>query len=482
MKGFTVSLIVGFLFLLTACSQTKVVKNESLKKPNIIYILADDLGYGDLSCYAQVKFSTPNLDRLAQQGMKFTQHYSGSAVCAPSRSTLMTGQHTGHTPIRGNKESETSDEGQVPLPANAVTLAEFLKTAGYTTGMFGKWGLGFNEGDPNAQGFDEFYGYNCQRLAHRYYPPYLNHNQKRDSLKGNDWTHKVTYAPDEIQAKTLQFIEANKDEPFFAYVPFVLPHGELISPNDSLFNKFKGKFEEVPLKATDSYTSDYGPNIDPKEYCPQEMPYAAFASMVSRLDVYVGQIMKKVEALGIADNTIIMFASDNGPHTEGGANPTYFNSGGGLRGVKRDLYEGGIRTPFIVSWPSKLKAGTVSNHVSAFWDVLPTVAEVLGKEAPKNSDGISFLPNLVKNGVQKNHEYLYWELNVVGGRKAVRKDNWKGVYYNVTNDKKRIFELFDLSKDVAEKNNVAEQHPEIVTELKGLIDKAHTTSTLFPFE
>ncbi|NMH86801.1 arylsulfatase [Flavivirga algicola] len=478
-------IVIGLTLCVSCKKTTQHVdesKKEEVKKPNIIYILADDLGYGDLSCYGQEKFKTPNIDALASRGIKFTQHYSGAAVCAPARSSLMTGQHTGHTPIRGNKEIMEGKGGQVPLPASSITIAEVLKEAGYVTGMFGKWGLGFNEGDPNTQGFDEFYGYNDQKLAHRYYPPYLNHNKDIDSLEGNDWTQKVTYAPDRIQEETLKFIENNKDTPFFAYIPSVIPHAELIVPNDTLFSKYNGRFEEVPLKNEEKYTSDYG-DEDMKfyEYCPQEKPYATYATMIDRLDKQVGEIVAKLETLGLSENTIIMFASDNGPAREGGANPDFFNSNGGLKGIKRDLYEGGIRSPFITVWPKKIKAGTVSNHISAFWDIMPTLADLAGIETPKQSDGISMLPTLLGNENQKQHDYLYWEFNIKGGRKAIRKGNWKGVWYSINKKKQGNFELYDLSKDLAEENNIAEEHPEIVKELKSLMHEASVASDLFSF-
>ncbi|WP_317133546.1 arylsulfatase [Aquimarina algicola] len=484
MKMYSTHLIALLSLILFSCGKEKkdnkvevVAKNQ---KPNIIYILADDLGYGDLGCYGQEKIETPNLDRLASRGIKFTQHYSGAAVCAPARSSLLTGQHTGHTPIRGNRE--LNQEGQVPLPAASITIPELLKKEGYATAAFGKWGLGFNEGDPNNQGFDEFFGYNCQRLAHRYYPPYLNHNQEQVTLPGNDWTHKNTYAPDVIQQKTLGFIESNKDNPFFLYVPLVLPHAELISPNDSIYAKYKGKFEEIPYTSEDKYASDYGPDIIKKRYSPQDQPYATYATMVTRLDAYVGQIVEKVEDMGIAENTIIMFASDNGPHNAGGANPVFFNSAAGLRGIKRDLYEGGIRSPFIVIWPNHIKEGTVSNHVSAFWDVMPTLTDLVGAEEPTNSDGISMLPTLLGKGNQKEHDYLYWEFNVKGGRKAIRKGNWKAVWYNINKKQQGEIELYNLDEDMSESNDIAEKHPELVEEFRNLMKISSTSSKLFPFE
>ncbi|MCL7754614.1 arylsulfatase [Polaribacter sp. Z022] len=477
-------LVCSFSSILFSCAQEKKVEQNVKQQPNIIYILADDMGIGDLGAYGQKIIKTPNLDKLAARGMKFTQHYSGAAVCAPSRATLMTGQHTGHTPIRGNREFKKNKEGQVPLPKNSITIAEILKEAGYATGMFGKWGLGFGEGDPNNQGFDEFYGYNDQKLAHRYYPPYLNHNQKRDSLEGNDWTNKVTYAPDKIQEHRLQFIQKNKDKPFFAYIPLVLPHAEIISPNDSIFKMYDGKFKETPYTVDNKYTSDYGPDIVPHEYASVEKPLATYASMITRIDAYVGQIIDKVEELGLSENTIIMFTSDNGPSPEGGTNPDFFDSNSEFRGYKRDLYEGGIRAPFLVVWPNKIKESTVTNHVSTFWDVLPTITEITNTKNPKNIDGISFLPTLLEKGNQETHSHLYWEFNIRGGRKAIRKGNWKGVWHNINSKgkKKGSFELYDLSKDVSETNNVVKLHPEVASELKQLLISSRTESTLFPFK
>ncbi len=453
---------------------------QAEKKPNIIYILADDLGYGDLSCYGQTKFSTPNLDKLAKTGIKFTQHYSGSAVCAPSRCTLMTGMHTGHADIRGNKELNNM-EGQTPLNANTITVARILKKAGYVTGAFGKWGLGYpgSVGDPNMKGFDTFYGYNCQRMAHRYYPAYLWDNQKKDSLPGNDWAHTVTYAPDVVQKKTLQFIEANKDRPFFAYVPLIQPHAEIIAPDDTIYAKLKGKFvEDHPYKAKKG--GDYGPGVEMMGYCSQPNPHAVFASMIVRADMYVGQIMAKLKELGIDNHTIVMFSSDNGPHEEGGAEPAFFNSAGGLRGVKRDLYEGGIRNVFIANWPGKIKAGSVSNHISAFYDVLPTCADIAGVKLDSKTDGLSFLPELTGKGAQKKHDFMYWEYNFFGGRQAVRIGDWKGVVYGLNKKTDPDLELYNLATDVAETKNVAAQHPDIVTKMKAILKDQHTDSKLFP--
>lgn len=472
--------IVVFAFISLTVLTSLTAKKSKTEKPNIVYILADDLGYGDLSCYGQKDFQTPNIDKLAEQGMKFYQHYSGSTVCAPSRCTLMSGLHTGHSSIRGNKEL-LNREGQTPMLGSTVTVAEVLKSAGYTTGAFGKWGLGYigSEGDAVNQGFDTFYGYNCQRMAHRYYPPYLWNNQEKDYLEGNDWTHTVTYAPDVVQDRTLQFIEANKDEPFFAYVPLIQPHAELIAPDDSILAKFMGKFEEPPFsEKAQNYASDYGPNIVKSKYCYQRYPKAVFAAMVYRIDVYVGQIMAKLEELGIADNTIVMFASDNGPHDAGGANPKYFNSAAGFRGIKRDLYEGGIRTAFIVKWPGKVEPGSESNHVSAFWDFLPTCAEIAGVKVTSENDGISFVPTLLGKGKQKEHDYLYWEFAHRSGSQAIRMGDWKAVITNLNKNGK--IQLYNLPEDRAEANDVAAAHPEIVAKMKALFKEARVDSDVFP--
>ncbi len=480
-------ILIYLSLILTLFLSCTNAQKKGDKKPNIIYILADDAGYGDFGCYGQTHFPTPNIDKLAAEGMRFTQHYSGSTVCAPSRSVLMTGLHTGHTAIRGNKELKDR-EGQTPIPAEYLTIAEVLKNAGYATGAFGKWGLGYigSEGDAVNQGFDQFFGYNCQRMAHRYYPTYLWDNQEKHYLEGNDWTNTVTYAPDVVQDKTLEFIEDNKDKPFFAYIPLIQPHAEIIAPDDSILAKFKGKFvEDKPYTGTNSKgqyrgASDYGPDIVISKYCSQEIPKAVFAAMMYRIDVYVGQIMNKLDELGIAENTIVMLSSDNGPHLEGGADPDFFNSGGGLRGYKRDLYEGGIRTPLIVKWPAKTKPGSVSNHVSAFWDVLPTCADVAGIEIDSQIDGISFLPTLTGKKKQKEHDFLYWEFALKQGMQAVRMGDWKGVIYKLNNPEKAKLELFNLKTDRAETTDVANQHPEIVAQIKQIMKEQHQPSTRFP--
>ena len=468
---FMILLVFGSCKKSTKVEQTQ----ETFKKPNIIYILADDLGYGDLSLTGQQHFSTPHIDKLAGDGMFFTQHYSGSTVCAPSRSALMTGQHTGHTFIRGNKE--VRPEGQHPLKSEVVTVAELLQQQGYVTGAFGKWGLGFpgSEGDPNNQGFDEFYGYNCQRIGHNYYPFHMWHNQQKHELEGNINTETNTYGPDIIHEKALAFLERNKDSSFFMYYPSVIPHAELAAP-ESYMAKYRSQF--APETAYEGI--DEGEHYKNGGYGSQKEPHAAFAAMVKLLDDQVGEIRAKVEALGLADNTIIIFTSDNGPHMEGGADPDFFDSNSNLRGHKRDLYEGGIRVPMIAHWPGKIKAGATSDHISAFWDFMPTVCDLIGAETPTQMDGISFLPELLGQE-QTKHDHLYWEFHEMGGRQAVRLDHWKGVRYQMANNPEAPIALYNLSTDEGETMNVADNHPDIVQQIKQIMQEEHVPSDVFRF-
>jgi arylsulfatase A len=454
---------------------TSAQENKKVPLPNIVYILADDLGYGDLSCYGQKKFSTPNIDRIASEGMLFTQHYTGCTVSAPSRSSLMTGLHTGHTPVRGNKNWEP--EGNWPLSAGSFTIPEMLKTKGYVTGAFGKWGLGYidTEGDPNAQGFDEFYGYNCQTLAHNYYPDHLWHNHEKIVLHENDNGKKGVYSADLIHKAALGFIETNRNNPFFLYYPTTIPHAELFAKEDYMA-KFRGKFPpEKSFKGVDS-----GPTFRLGPYGSQPEAHAAFAAMVTELDDYVGELLSKLKELGLEKNTIVIFASDNGPHLEAGADPDFFNSNGGLRGYKRDFYEGGIRTPMLVKWPGKVKAGSTNDHISAFWDILPTLADITGAKNPENIDGISFLPALLGKK-QKEHEFLFWEFHEQGGKMAVRMGNWKAVKLNIDKSPQGVTELYDLTTDQGETKNVASSHPEIVKKMEEIMNQAHTPSAVFPF-
>jgi len=468
-------LCLVILWITLGCHSQSSAFRRGENRPNIVFILADDLGYGDLGCYGQHIIKTPHLDRLASEGMRFTQFYTGATVCAPSRSALLTGQHTGHTYIRGNKEMQP--EGQEPLADSVQTFAQLLQKAGYVTGAFGKWGLGMvgTAGDPNRKGFDEFFGYNCQRQSHRYYPTHLWHNANRIVLEGNDLTQKIHYAPAIIQEKTLAFIEQHRNKPFFLFMPIVLPHAELQGPEDEYYRLYDGAFEETPHKG-----NGYGPGATVGGYASVDKPRATYAAMVSRLDGYVGEVLRKLDELGLAENTIVMFGSDNGPHTEGGADPQFFRSAGGLRGVKRDLYEGGIRTPFLVRWPGKVAAGSISEHAGAFWDVMPTLVEIAGAPLPRYTDGLSFLPTLLGQNTQQRHRYLYWEFHEGGGKQAVRMGKWKGVRLQVKENPHTPLELYDLSNDMAERHNVADQHPDIVAQLQQAMDEAHQESTVFP--
>ncbi|MGF6850280.1 arylsulfatase A [Chitinophaga sp. W3I9] len=476
MKIFNTLLPIAAGFtLLTAPVAAQQKKTPS---PNIVFILADDLGYGDLSAYGQRKFNTPHIDQLAKQGMRFTQFYAGTSVCAPSRASLVTGLHTGHTFIRGNKEIQP--EGQQPIADTVITLMEVLKKAGYTSGIFGKWGLGpvGSEGDPMKQGTDRFYGYNCQRESHRFFPTHLWDNDTKVVLEQNGrLEHMNTYAPDLIQQQALRFLDDNKNKPFFLYLTYTLPHAELQVPDDSLFRHFKGKFEEKPYKG-----NDYGPNATVPGYASQQYPHAAFATMVTRLDNYVGEVMARLKELGLDKNTLVIFTSDNGPHKEGGADPAFFNSSGGFRGVKRDLYEGGIREPFIARWPGNIKAGSTNSFQGAFWDIMPTLAQLTNAPAVPYTDGVSLLPTLTGKKGQQPHNYLYWEFHEDGGRQAVRQGNWKAVRLHAAQHPDGALELYDLSTDPGETKNIAAAHPDITRKLAAYMREAHVETALYPFQ
>jgi len=469
-RSFLVVFVLLFVPSVFTCAQQQ-------QGPNIIFILADDLGYGDVGFNGQELIQTPNIDRLAGEGIRFNQFYAGTTVCAPSRSSLMNGQHTGHTFIRGNLGVEP--EGQYPIPDSLLTIAEVLKQAGYATGAFGKWGLGpvNSEGDPNKQGFDHFYGYNCQSLAHRYYPTHLWDNDQKVVLQENgDLLYNKQYAPDLIQQQALAFIDENKDKPFFLFLPYILPHAELLVPDDSLFQYYKGRFPEKPFLG-----EDYGKGARLGGYASQQYPHATFAAMVGRLDLYVGQVLQRLKELGIDEQTLVIFASDNGPHVEGGADPIFFNSGGGLRGFKRDLYEGGIRVPFAARWPGVIAEHQESDFVGAFWDLLPTFADLAGAAKPQGLDGLSIVPALTGKGKQEEHPYLYWEFHEQGGKQAVRYGRWKGVRLQAKANPDGPIELYDLSQDLQEKHNIAHEHPELVREIQGFIKESHHESSLFPF-
>jgi len=413
--------------------------------------MADDLGYGDLGCYGQKKFTTPNIDRVAAEGMRFTQVYAGSTVCAPSRCSLMTGLHTGHALVRGNKEG-----GGVPLRPQDLTVTEMLKKANYVTGGFGKWGLGLEgtTGHPNRKGFDEWFGYLNQTEAHFYYPNHLFRNSEQINLTGQQYSHDL------IVEAALDFIRQNKATPFFLYFAPTIPHASLEVPQDSL-KKYLGRFPETPFK---------GPG-----YSKQEAPHAAFAGMIDRLDQSVGRILNLLKELELENETLVFITSDNGPHQEGGGDPGFFASAGPLRGIKRDLYEGGIRVPMIVRWPGKIRPGRVSSHVWALWDFLPTAAEIAGVKVPASVDGISVLPVLLNKSGQQ-HQYLYWEFFEKGFQQAIRYGKWKGLKLETG----KPLELYNLDADLGEAHNIAAEHPEIIQQLERLLKSARSDSELWP--
>jgi arylsulfatase A len=461
-------------------------------KPNIIFLLADDLGYGDLSCYGQQKFKTPNIDRLAAEGMKFTAHYSGNNVCAPARCVLMSGKHPGHAYIRDNRGGLGPEgEGQEPVPAGELTLPLSLKKLGYTLGGFGKWGLGpvGSAGDPNKQGFDVFYGFNCQAVAHNYYPTHLWSNTTHVALNNPkfsahqklppdaDTNSPASYAqfrgkdfaPDLISEQALKFIRENKSRPFFLYYPTTVPHLALQVPEDSL-KEFEGKFPETP------YPGGRG-------YLPHRTPRAAYAAMIARMDGEVGRMLKLVQELGLDENTIFVFTSDNGPlyNQLGGTDTDFFNSAAGFRGRKGSYYEGGFREPCLVRWKGKIAPGTTSDRVTGFEDWLPTLLELIGAkdQAPGGIDGLSFAPTLLGRK-QEPRPFLYRESPGRGGQQAVRAGDWKLVRQNLNSTGKKAksptTELYDLAKDPFETADVAGKHPDVVAKLSA-IARTHPVPT-----
>ncbi|MBA7644669.1 MAG: sulfatase-like hydrolase/transferase [Calditrichaeota bacterium] len=435
--------------------------NKAPRKPNIIYILTDDLGYGDLGCYGQKRIRTPNLDRMAAEGIRFTDHYAGSTVCAPSRCALMTGLHMGHALVRGNREARPM--GQYPLPADTTTVAKLLKQAGYATALIGKWGLGGPDstGIPNRQGFDYFFGYLCQRHAHNYYPEFLFRNEERVPLSGNRVAEprldgagfaveRAQYSHDLLAREALAFVERSRDNPFFLYLALTIPHAN---------NEGGPKGMEVP--STEPYANEDWPE-----------PQKGHAAMITRMDRDIGRLLAKIRELGLDEETLVIFTSDNGPHREGGTDPEFNDSNGPLRGIKRDLYEGGIRVPLIARWPGRIRPGDESDHVSAFWDFLPTVCEIAGVKPYEGTDGLSYLPALF-GGEQKEHEFLYWEFKSI---QAVRMGDWKGIRFGT----KSKLELYDLKNDMGENNDIAGKHPDIVARIEACLKTARTDSEFWP--
>jgi uncharacterized sulfatase len=459
-------LLVFAVSLYASTAFSTQAKAEAKSKPNIIFVMADDLGYGDLGCYGQKLIKTPNLDRMAKEGIRFTQFYAGCTVCAPSRSVLMTGQHMGHTHVRGNAGGEMSIQ---TLRDEDVTVAEVLKKAGYATGLCGKWGLGDavpgNTGLPNDQGFDFFYGYLNQVHAHNYFPEFLWRNTTAESLRnevksldrkyggfaGGYATKRVDYSHDLIANEALNFIVEHKDQPFFLYLALTIPHAN----NEG--TRGTGDGQEVP---------DYGIYAD-EDWSNQDKGQAA---MITRMDADMGRIMDKLGQLGIDERTVMMFTSDNGPHNEGGHNPERFDPSGPLQGMKRDLYEGGIRVPMIVRWPGTTPAGVVSDHIGYFGDLMATVGDLADVDTPQ-VDSVSFAPTITGRPTeQHSHKYLYWEFYERGGKQAVRSGNWKAIRIPMFDGQT---ELYDLSNDIAESNDVAAEHPDLVKKLEAMMDEAH---------
>ncbi len=455
------------------------VSSAVAAKPNIVLVMADDLGYRELGSYGQKIIRTPHLDRMAKEGMRFTQFYTGAPVCAPARCNLMTGFHGGHAYIRNNGEMKNSRRevdgmtiygGQTPLRDSDVTIAELLKAKGYATGCFGKWGLGAggSTGDPLKQGFDTFYGFNCQRHAHNLYPKYLDRDGKPEILEGN--TRGLTgekYGPQMVADEMLKFIEKNHDKPFFVYYPTVIPHLALQAPQEDI-DAYLGKWEETPYKGG--------------AYLPHPTPRACYAAMITFMDEQMGRLFALLKEKGVDENTIVLFTSDNGATYLKQVDYEFFDSVGELRGLKGSIYEGGIREPFIARWPGKIPADTVSDHVGAHYDVLATIADITGVKAPANTDGISILPELLgKSKQQKKHEFLFWDFAGYGGQIAVRIGDWKGLKRSVAKKPNAPLELYNLKDDLSEEHNVAEDNPKIVKRMEQIIREQRVEPELKKF-
>ncbi|MCK4750143.1 MAG: arylsulfatase, partial [Bacteroidales bacterium] len=454
-------MIIGFL-VINGCSGKKSESYvPSGRLPNIIFIMADDMGYAEAGCYGQTIIKTPAIDKIAEDGMKFTQFYSGSAVCAPSRCVLMTGKHTGHAYIRDNgNPAETNPAtpfpGQHPIPDSILTVAEILKDRGYVTGCIGKWGLGHTgtPGDPGNQGFDLFFGYKCQVHAHNHYPEFLWRNDRMEKLEGNDRSlYGEQHSQDLFTREALNFINENRDTSFFLYLPFIIPHLS-IQTSDPFLEKYKDSIPET--------------EYEHRGYLQHPYPHAGYAGMITQMDDAIGQVLEEINKLGLDEETIIIFTSDNGPTFDrlGGSDSDFFNSSGPLRGRKGSLYEGGIRVPMVARWNGMIKPGTVTDHQSAFWDVLPTLCEVSGSDIPDDTDGISFLPTLLGNSEQIRHKSLYWEFTGYGGQASMIKGDWKLLVRNLKSKKDTpSIELFNLKNDIAENNDLSGENPELVNDI-----------------
>lgn len=458
--------LVGALGLvLIAAGRQGACAQANAPRPNIVLILADDLGYADLSCYGQKNFTTPHLDALAAEGLRFTQHYAGSSVCAPSRACLLSGLHTGHVYQRAN--------GQIafrPDPQD-ISIARLLKDAGYHTAMIGKSGLSGrtpNARHPNEKGFDHFFGFVSHGEAHRYYPQALLRNGAPVTYPANHGFEGEQYSGDLFLAEALAYLDeraaASARRPFFLHLAFQQPHADLVAP-PAWRDRFVGKFQETPFPGN--------------AYRAESHPKATYAAMVTCLDDAVGQVRARLETLGLAENTLVVFSSDNGAMSEGGWSRDNFNSSGPLRGGKRDLYEGGLRVPLIAWWPGRIAAGQITNHVSAFWDFVPTACELAGTPAPPDSDGLSYVPALLARGVQPQHEHLYWELHEQGGKQAVRRGPWKLVRLDALDPARQRAELYNLERDPAEEHDVAADYPAVVAELAAIMNGQHVEQPPF---
>lgn len=458
--------------------------SADIQPPNIVLLLADDLGYQELGCYGQKWIKTPHIDSLARDGVRMSDFYSGNAVCAPSRCCLMTGKHPGHAYIRDNGDPKHLQHlkeqfgwefpGQNPIPDAEVTLAEVLKQKNYATAAIGKWGLGHfgTTGDPNQQGFDLFYGFNCQRHAHNHYPRFLWRNRDKEILPGNDRTlYGETYSQDRFTEVALEFLRENRKRPFLLYMPYAIPHLSIQVPEKSLA-EYRGVLPEAEYKH--------------RGYLKHPHPRAGYAAMISHLDRDIGKILDELDDLGIADNTLVIFTSDNGPtyNRLGGSDSDFFESAGVFRGLKGSLYEGGIRVPLVARWPGKIPAGSVSDLPSAFWDLLPTLAEVTGTSAPDGIDGVSLLPTWTgQKARQRQRDHLYWEFRSYGGQQAVRRGKWKAIRQKMLargNTTPLKIELYDLQNDPGEQNDVAEDHPELVAQFDRIMSESRSPSELFP--
>lgn len=438
------------------------------RPPNIVLLMADDLGYGELGCYGQQHIRTPHLDQLAADGIRFTQHYSGAPVCAPSRCVLMTGLHSGHAFIRDNREHKP--EGQYPIPADTITLGERLQELGYATAAIGKWGLGYpgSEGDPNRQGFDLFYGYNCQRHAHNHFPKYLWRNDQRVILEGNARELSgAQFSQDKFTEEALRFVRDHRDQPFFLYLPFAIPHLSIQVPDESL-EEYRGQLPEADYDHRDGYLKF-------------PHPRAGYAAMITHLDRDIGKLLSLLDELELSDDTLVIFTSDNGPtyNRLGGSDSDFFASSGPLHGRKGSVYEGGLRVPLIARWPEKIKPGQTSDHLCAFWDYVPTLVEAAGGTAPQEIDGISFLPTLLGQGDQQEHDYLVWHFPSYGGQQAVRMGPWKGVRRNILRPSGPVFELYDLRVDIGENYDISSGNDHIVQQMMQILERSQTPSDVF---